>query len=330
MNKVPSIVQILFAELLAIWGTSSFVLAVWNTARPGTFGTASLRGVGNWIWFLIGLALLVWLLRDIFQARVKQDSWVQPKTWSRSRGSYGFCSTHPSYFFIDLIPVAIPAFMLWYSRGVDVETRNYWIMLVVSLIFPVLRLFSWYVLGLRIKGDEARTAWRPAAFVFVPFVVVFGAVGIAVAVGTRKHRSDVANLPLIDERSFANSRDAFTRLVDASQIEKQTGFVRLRAKQLSDGPTRCQNHQQVEFATVLADLAAGGDVLIVGSKYAHSGFDELISKATANKGREIEIIGKLRELPRAASIPDWKAFCGMDKLPAAPSGGHWVLEMQEP
>lgn len=30
MNKVPSIVQILAAEMLAIWGTSSLVMAVWN------------------------------------------------------------------------------------------------------------------------------------------------------------------------------------------------------------------------------------------------------------------------------------------------------------
>jgi hypothetical protein len=330
MNKVPSIVQILAAEMVAVWGTSSFVMAIWNTARPGAFGPAAgLRGIGNWIWFLLGLVLLVWLLREIFQARVKQDSWVNPKTWSSSGGSYGFCSTHPSYVFIDLIPVAIAGFMLWYSRGVEVETKNYWIMFVVSLVFPTLRLFSWYVLGLKITNSEAQQAWKPMAWVFVPFVVVFGGVGIAVAVGARKHQSEIANLPVIDERSFANSREAFVRLADASTIEKQTGFVRMRAKQISDGPTKCQNKDHVDFATVLASLGAGGDVLIVASKYAHAGFDELVSKATS-QGVEIEVIGKLREMPRAAAIPTWKAYCGMDRLAAVPSGGRWVLEMQEP
>jgi hypothetical protein len=41
-------------------------------------------------------------------------------------------------------------------------------------------------------------------------------------------------------------------------------------------------------------------------------------------------VGKLREMPRAAAIPAWKAYCGMEKLAAVPSGGRWVLEMQEP
>ncbi|HYW70052.1 MAG TPA: hypothetical protein VE961_03400 [Pyrinomonadaceae bacterium] len=331
MNKVPSIVQILFAEMLAIWGTSSLVMAVWNTARPGAFGpAATLRGVGNWVWFAIGLALLVWLLREIFQARVKQDSWVNPKTWSSSGGAYGFCSTHPSYFFIDLIPVAVSVFLLWYARGLAVETKNYWIMLAISLIFPVLRLLSWYVLGLKIESAESGRAWHPVAFVFIPFVLVFGGVGIAVAVGGRQHADEIANLPVIDEHTFANSREAFARLADTTQIEKQTGFVRLRAKQISDGPTKCQNRDHIDFATVLADLAGGGDVLIVASKYAHDGFDELVSKATANGSRPIEVIGKLREMPRANSIPTSKAFCGLDKLPTAPPGGRWVLEMHEP
>jgi len=331
MNKVPSIVQILAAEMLAVWGTSALVMAVWNTARPGAFGpAASLRGIGNWVWFAIGVALFVWLLREIFQARVKQDSWVNPKTWSSSGGAYGFCSTHPSYFFIDMIPVAISAFMLWYSRGVNVETKNYWIMFVISLVFPVLRLFSWYVLGLNLKHIEAQTAWRPVAFVIVPFVIVFGGVGIAVAVGSRKHETEVANLPVIDERSFANSRDAFARLVDASQIEKQTRFVRLRAKQISERPTSCQNREHVDFVSVLADLGTGGDVLIVASKYAYSGFDELITKSTGNQGRQIEVVGKLRAMPFVSSIPRGQAYCGSDQLPSAPSGGRWVLEMHEP
>jgi len=330
MNKVPSIVQILFAEMLAIWGTSSLVMAVWNTARPGSFGpAATLRGVGNWVWFAIGLALFVWLLREILRPRVKKDAWVNPKTWSGSGGTYAFCCTHPSYFFIDIIPVAVSGFLLWYARGLVIDTKNYWIMFFISLVFPTLRLFVWYVLGLKIKDDEAQQAWKPMALVFVPFVVVFGGVGIAVAVGSRSHQKEIANLPVIDERSFANSREVFVRLADPSQIENQTGFVRLRAKQISDRLTKCQNNEHIDFATVLADLGPGGDVVIVASKYAHAGFDELAGKASG-KGAEIEVIGKLREMPPAARVPAWKAYCGVEKLPAAPAAGRWVLEMQEP
>jgi hypothetical protein len=93
---------------------------------------------------------------------------------------------------------------------------------------------------------------------------------------------------------------------------------------------RCRNNQNYEFASVLADLGAGGDVLIVGSKYAGAGFDELVGKAVGNKDKMIEVTGKLREMPQASAIDSWKAYCGLDKLPPAPSGGRWVLEMHEP
>ena len=104
--------------------------------------------------------------------------------------------------------------------------------------------------------------------------------------------------------------------------------MRLRAKQISDGISKCQNKDHVDFATVLADLGPGGDILIVASQYAHSGFDELLSKATS-KGVEIEVIGKLREMPTALSMRD-KTYCGIDKLPPARQGGRWVLEMHDP
>lgn len=330
MIKIPSIIQILIAELLAVWGVTAFVMAVWNTMKPGSFGeNASLRGFGNWVWFLLGLALLVWALREIFKPRVKKDSWVSPKTGATSGGSYGFCSTHPSYFFIDLIIVTFSAFMLWYARGAGVESKNYSIMLAIALLFPVLRLFAWYALGLRIKDKhESAKAWKPAVVVASCFFLVFAIIGVMVAVGERQHRQEIANMPVVDEQTFANSRETFARLADEKQ--KETGTVRLRAAQISDAALQCKNNENIDFATVHASLGAGGDVLIVGSKYDRSGFDELVNKSSGNKGQQIEVVGKLREMPSASAIEKWKAYCGIEKLPPTPQGGRWVLEMHEP
>lgn len=330
MVRIPSVVQILVAELLAVWGVSSFVMAVWNTVKPGSFGeTATLRGIGNWVWFLIGIALLIWALREIFKPRVKEDSWFSFKTLSSSGGDYSFCSTHPSYVFLDLILVVVSAFLLWEARDAGVEWKNYAIMLGVSLLFPIARLFAWYVLGLRIEDkDESKKAWKPAAGVFIPFFLVFAVIGVMVALESKKQAKEIANIPVVDEQSFSNSREAFVRLVDDSK--KQTGFVRLRAKQVSDTPQTCKNNQNIDYATVLADLGAGGDVLVVGSNYDRGGFDELVSKAKGNQGKPLEVVGKLREMPTSAELESWKAYCGMEKLPTKPSGGRWVLEMHEP
>lgn len=330
MIKIPSIIQILLAEMLAVWGVASFVIAVWNTVRPGTFGeSATMRGAGNWVWFLLGFALLFWALREIFRPRVKKDSWYSPKTGGNSGGSYGFCSTHPSYFFIDLIVVIVSAFLLWYARTIGLDSRSHSVMLALAFLFPVLRLLAWYVLGLRIKNRaETSQAWKPAIAVAGCFFTVFAIIGVMVAVGERQHRREIANMPVVDEQTFANSRDAFARL--SGEKQKETGFVRLRVTQFSDAAAQCKNKQNFDFATVHAGLGAGGDVLIVGSKYAHSGFDELVSKANGNKGRQIEVVGKLREMPTSSALETWKAYCGLDNLPPAPQGGRWVLEMQEP
>ena len=66
------------------------------------------------------------------------------------------------------------------------------------------------------------------------------------------------------------------------------------------------------------------------SAIVQSEFQPDMNKVASGKGVDIEVIGKLREMPRAATMPTWKAYCGIEKLAAAPSGGRWVLEMQEP
>lgn len=341
--KIPSAAQIAVADMVIVWSLSSFVLAVWNTIRPGTFGMMSLRGAGNWVWFLLGFALLAWMLREIFKPRVKGDVWRPtnvglPGLNTFGEARYSFCSTHPSYVFLDFVAVAVNAFFVWYAASGHYAAKHLYIMLAVSLIIPALRLLAWYGLGLRIEDQrESRRAWKPVSYFIIPVLVVFGAVSLAAVVSGRKQQQEIANLPVIDGQTFAHSHEAFAHLVsdnprDKSEIRtaEETGFVRLRARQISAGATQCKNKDNIEFASVLADLGAGGDVLIVGANYSRSGFEELVKKSSGNQGKPIEVIGKLREMPLNGAPEAWKAYCGMEKLPPTPAGGRWVLEMHEP
>lgn len=84
--KVPSVAQILIAEFLSILCLSSFFTAAWNTFVTRTPGENTLADKSSWLWYLLGLALFLWSLREILRPRIKRDSWVNFKTWTDSGG----------------------------------------------------------------------------------------------------------------------------------------------------------------------------------------------------------------------------------------------------
>ena len=328
--KVPSVAQVWLAEFLSALCLASFITAAWNTFGAAAQGEKTLRDKSGWLWYALGLALFFWSLREILRPRLKRDSWINWKTGTDSGGDYIFCSTHPSYVLVDLITVAGTGYFLWAALTEDAGARLYAAMFAVALVFPALRLFAWYVLGLRIADeDETADAWKPAVWLAAPVFAVFALIAVLVFIGDVKQKKLIANLPVVDEQTFGGGRRAFEQLLDSSAEERVTRFVRLRARQTSDGPARCKNNQNFDWATVPADLGAGGDVLIVGHK-GNDGFEELVAKSSGNRGQLIEAVGRLRALPRRADLPQWKAYCGLDDLPPPPPGGRWVLELGEP
>ncbi|HWS99795.1 MAG TPA: hypothetical protein VN256_05920 [Pyrinomonadaceae bacterium] len=328
--KVPSVVQIWLAEFLCILFVSAFVTAAWNTLGARAPGEKPLGDMTNWLWYLLGFALLVWSVREILRPRIKRDSWVNFKTWTDSGGDYPFCSTHPSYVLVELITVAGTGYFLWAGLTEGVNVRFFAVMFALALFFPALRLFAWYVLDLRIRdADETAEAWKPAAWLAAPAFAVFALIAVLVFVDGVKQKRMIAELPVVDEQTFGEGRAAFARLADASHEEKVTRFVRVRARQLSDGPAQCKNYENFEWATVLADLGAGGDVLIVGHK-GNDDYEALLGKSSGNRGQLIEAVGRLREMPPRDKILRWKAYCGLDQLPPARPAGRWVLELELP
>src|SRR5687767_8547286 len=58
---------------------------------------------------LVGPALYVWAMSDIFQPRVRTEGvWGGP-----SAVEYQFCTTHPSYVLIDVMVIGWAAFLIW-------------------------------------------------------------------------------------------------------------------------------------------------------------------------------------------------------------------------
>ena len=327
--KAPSIVKMFMAEFLSVLCVSGFILAIWNAVSPGVAGAFTLSDKRDWLVYVLGLLLFAWSLREILRPRVKRDSWTSV-SGADSGGSYSVCTTHPSYVLVDLVTVAVTAFFLWAGLAYDVNARTFAVMFALAVLFPALRLFAWYVLGLRIEDkDETEQAWKPAAMLAVPFFAVFALVAVLVFIDDIKQKRRIAGLPVVDEQTFGAGRAAFNQLLDGAEEEKVTRFVRLRARQTSDGPARCKNYENFDWATVPADLGAGGDVLIVGHQ-SNDGFEELVAKSSGNRGNLIEAVGRLREMPRRGELPKWKAYCGRDDLPPPPAGGRWVLELGEP
>lgn len=326
LNKVPSLVQILIAEILCVLCLSSFVCGVLNTIRPGTFGEEmNLHGIGNWVFYLLGFALFAWLLKETFRPKLKTDSWINPKTGSSSGGEYSFCSTHPSYIFADSIVVFFAAFLVWAGWTAQFNVKTFGIMLAIALYFPLSRLFAWYILGLRLTGAEVKKALKPVLFLVIPFYAVFGLIGAMVLKTEIQTRREIAEAPVIDE-TF--DTETFSKLLEASQKEKITKLVKLKSKQISD-PMLCQNNEKRDFISVLTALGNGEEVLVVGGDYANLGFKEIKEKAENNKGQIIELLGKLKPMPARSEMKTWFPYCGLEQLPPTKSN-RWIFEFYQP
>ena len=69
-----------------------------ETVNPGAFGEfMTLRGVGNWVAFLIGFALLAVAAREIFKPRLKRIMGGGQFLDEFEREIRFFAVTHPSY-----------------------------------------------------------------------------------------------------------------------------------------------------------------------------------------------------------------------------------------
>lgn len=335
LNKIPSIVQILFAEWLAVMFLFPFASKLYERIHPAVGYQSPPLDKTDYVFFVIGLLLFFWLLREILRPRVKLDSWFSFKTASSSGGEYQFSSTHPSYIFVDAMAVGFWWFARWlWSVGWQERAFQGTILIVLAAIIPVVRLLSWYVLRLRPKDnndevpEEVRSAWKPVALLFgLVFVIALVTAAVIIPLEMRNRREQArkeANLTVVDTASWKGS-ETFDALRDPDHAldgQTATRVIRLRATQKSSAAMTCANDAgQGEFATVLATLGKYDDVLIFSNIDASG----LVERANGNEGKPVEAMGRLTQMPQR--VPAWKKYCGLEKLSPRP---RWVFEEEHP
>lgn len=150
-----------------------------NYFFPETFAEHhTFKGLSDWLFSLIGLILMGWLLSEIFFPKVKIEGVVMV-------GSYEFCSTHPSYVLIDLLTTIFAAFWFWLGQSAKIDMPFFWLMLATAFFIPLIRLFAWYVLKLKLNDNETYEAFKPPLWAFLIFILVFAAIAF---VGYEKSR----------------------------------------------------------------------------------------------------------------------------------------------
>jgi hypothetical protein len=139
--KIPSLVQIFVAEWLAVMFLFPIVSKVYERIHP-TVGYKSLPlGKADYVFFIIGLLLFFWLLKEILRPKINVDSWLNYKTGSDSGGDYTFSSTHPSYFFIDVLACGFWWFTRWlWSAGWQERVYQGTILVSLAVVIPAVRL----------------------------------------------------------------------------------------------------------------------------------------------------------------------------------------------
>ncbi len=167
LRRVPSIIEIWFLEFLAIVPLA-LAFGSWldrlglRGCPPAGFGVdGSSIGIA-----LFGLAMSFFALRRIFRPKVAKIEWTPihtvkgvapvpiPVPQRLARVEYDVLSSHPSYAFVHLLTLPIPAVGLLATDSCATSFFPLFGMVGIALIavLIILRLVSWYVL--RLGRDE--------------------------------------------------------------------------------------------------------------------------------------------------------------------------------
>lgn len=338
-NKIPSIIQILVAEWLAVMFVFPFTSKLYERLHPSVAYHSLPLDKADYVFFAIGLLLFVWLLATIFRPAVHETTFIPVfhsggvYVWNpEMRADYLFSSTHPSYVFIDLLGSSLWWFARWaWSEGWQERTYQGTILVAMAMVIPALRLFAWYGLRLRPQGDndvqkEVRNSWKPVALLY-SILLLLALVAAAVIVPSerrskREQARKEASLTAIDSENWNGWRTVSSLREETKENANATRVVRLRALQKSSAAMTCGNSPgQIDFATVVATLGRGDDVLI----FSYSGVTGLVQRANGNDGKPIEAIGRLMRMQD--NHPAWKKYCGLEELSPKP---RWLFEEERP
>lgn len=338
--KLPSLVQIIVAEVLMVMTVTPLVANIaYRLLRPESATVKTSVSWGDAVWFAIGLAVLAWLLLSIFRPRTGRVSWVPVfgaggvVAWNRSwASSAALPSTHPSYVFVDAVAASFAGVIasLWLLQFDDLWLLA-WCIIAVGALVPALRLLAWYALGLRPYASPAdpaarvsAEAWKPVAHLYGWFFVPLAA--LFVVFHYREEAADArayAALPLLGEAEFARPNFLLHLRDHQDAVERRSKRVRVALVMKSASPAVCRgerNKNRFTYASVVLSAGASGDVFVAGLREQGEAVEKL---ARGRAGQRIEVVGRLNAMPD--TLPEWKWYCGLDKLATRP---RWSLDVE--
>lgn len=172
-SKVAGIVRIIFFELMLLIFLGGFISNLAQDLEQHTVNSDLVYLITTCI---LGLGCLVYMIYSIIKPRLSNESGIVMSS-VRSYSFNGFCSTHPSYIFIDAF--ILLGYALLFSEFTPTTTQEYYRMMSTwgfAIFIPTLRLFCWYILGIKYPSTQCEDAWKPVMWFYViisPIALLF-------------------------------------------------------------------------------------------------------------------------------------------------------------
>jgi hypothetical protein len=169
--KVAGIVRIIFVEFIITLCLNGFVA---NLAQD--IEDKAVKSDLSYLItvFLIGNLALFWLIWSMIKPKRSNESGISS---NMSKYSFSnFCSTHPSYILIDLVLLFWAFAFSEFDTTTTFELYRKDAAYVIAIFIPVLRLFLWYIVGLKFPKEDCKDAWKPIMWfciIVAPFALLY-------------------------------------------------------------------------------------------------------------------------------------------------------------
>lgn len=332
--KVAGLAKLFFFEFIAVFFLASALGAVGKVL--GFLGCAPDGPLSGYTvaFFLIAFASAAWIIWRIFWPKeitsdFRPNIRIGPLIISNptiQRVYFPFVTTHPFYVFIDLFVLLtlIPLFVLGQTSpslagcGALGSYLTAHIGFFLALLFPFLRLFSWYVLRRRPTSKACIGAVK-SVLIFLSIIAPLYLFGFFIFFQgwMREQR-----LPLVDSSSFAGGLIRHPELVD--QLVRVHGTSKQVARCAC---TNVKDPNDCNIISSLMDVGDGGEIVVhtYGQDATH-----LYADIMKSSKKSIETVGRLSVLPDPTKKPWAEQDCGWKEFPEVPAQGRAFLEIEYP
>jgi hypothetical protein len=272
----------------------------------------------------VGLCAFLLSLYYIYKPSVWMQTINQHLALSSTNFNQPFFSNHPLYVFLDVL-FFIPAIAFFQSGRAETMCQlNFewaigWSLLIIALIYPLLRVFCWFVLGRQIQAMTLKRPWMPVFWCYVFALPLF-----SFFTYTYMDRRVLPRLrvPVVNKLTYQGGLDKNPNF-QGQIVRVQGKLIRSIAKCGLFG--RDETKFPYPYATVLLDMGKKNGQIIVQARKPIQ-VEDLEIEAENKKDKIFEAFGYLSKLPN----PEKKLICGIGKADSEQKGGLALLEIEMP